>query len=419
MSDSLAIKVDSVTKRYLLGGTKPKHDSLRGVITDSFKSVFRKRENVGAEPGEFWALNGVSFDIRHGENVGVLGLNGAGKSTLFKVLSRITRPTSGRVQLEGRLGALLEVGTGFHGDLTGRENVFLYGAILGMPSREIASKFDAIVDFAGIEKFIDTPVKRYSSGMYVRLAFAVAAHLDPDILLLDEVLAVGDLPFQRKCLEFTRKLQKRDATILLVSHNMHSIKSMCDRVVYLERGRVKFDGAKDQGIAIYEDDCQANMFGPKSQAHAPMQIKGVTLMNANGGETGLYDFGERMRIRIEYDAKTPLRDPNFIVVFTRADGIPCCNLSTEADGIGTGTIDREGAIEVMTPPLKLTSARYVISVLVRAKGFQELLCEHVGATFHIRHELYDDHFGVFHEAGEWSQHTSAVGGRSSRAASDR
>src|SRR2546421_12758153 len=191
---------------------------------------------------EVWALKDVSFQVKRGEVLGIVGRNGAGKSTLLKVLSRITNPTAGRVHLRGRVGSLLEVGTGFHPELTGRENVYLNGAILGMPRREIARKFDEIVAFAEVERFIDTPVKRYSSGMYLRLAFAVAAHLDPDVLLVDEVLSVGDAEFQRKSLGKMREVTGEGRTILFVSHNMAAIRALCDRVILLDAGRVVLDG---------------------------------------------------------------------------------------------------------------------------------------------------------------------------------
>jgi len=200
---------------------------------------------------EFWALNDVSFDIKPGERVGIIGKNGAGKSTLLKVLSRITEPTTGRISIKGRVASLLEVGTGFNPELTGRENVFLNGAILGMSRSEITRKFDEIVTFAEVEKFLDTPVKHYSSGMYMRLAFAVAAHLEPEILIVDEVLAVGDAQFQQKCLGKMEDVGQSGRTILFVSHNMQAIRRLCDRAVYLRSGRVIFDGAVDQAIALY------------------------------------------------------------------------------------------------------------------------------------------------------------------------
>ena len=206
---------------------------------------------AAAAPGTFWALKDVGFEVRHGEVVGVIGRNGAGKSTLLKVLSRITEPTAGRVEVRGRVGSLLEVGTGFHPELTGRENVFLNGAILGMTRREIAKKFDEIVAFAEVEKFLDTPVKHYSSGMYTRLAFAVAAHLEPEILVVDEVLAVGDAEFQKKCLDHIYRLRARGVTLVLVTHDMLSLPQFCDRGILLEGGRITDEGTPQQVVHNY------------------------------------------------------------------------------------------------------------------------------------------------------------------------
>jgi lipopolysaccharide transport system ATP-binding protein len=403
MSAEVAIQIEGLGKRYRRGTGRHARDSLRDVISNSVRSIGRRKPADPAAQGYFWALKDASFSVRRGENVGIIGLNGAGKSTLLKLLSRITDPTEGRASLRGRVGALLEVGTGFHGELTGRENVFLYGTILGMPRREIARKFDAIVDFAGIREFIDTPVKRYSSGMYVRLAFAVAAHLDPEILFLDEVLAVGDLTFQRKCLQFTKELQQKDATILFVSHNMFSIKSMCQRVVYLRKGEVVFDGATDEGIALYEDDCRLSAAWGVDTPHEtwPIVLTDCRLLDGAAGERRLYDFGEPMRIRLDYETREPLVRPNFIVALTRSDGVAACNYSTETDGVDLGTLQGTGTVELRIPSLKLVSEMYTVSIVIREPGFGRVLCSQVGGTFHVRHALYDLHFGVFHEPGQW------------------
>ena len=262
MSDSV-IAVENLSKRYLLGHKSGEqgvyhYTALRDIIGREARNFLRKAVDVfrgrqvvqGDEVEEFWALKNVSFEVKRGEIVGIIGRNGAGKSTLLKILSRITEPTEGRVLVRGRIASLLEVGTGFHPELTGRENIFLNGAILGMTRREIRKKFDEIVAFAEVERFLDTPVKRYSSGMYMRLAFAVAAHLEPEILLVDEVLAVGDAAFQKKCLGKMGDVAKEGRTILFVSHNMTAVQSLCDRVVWLDDGRVVQQG--DAGIIVTE-----------------------------------------------------------------------------------------------------------------------------------------------------------------------
>lgn len=237
-----AIRVENISKRYAIGGHRPAFDTLRERLSAAFRNPFRRGEpdRGGAEP--FWALRDVGFEVARGEVVGVIGRNGSGKSTLLKILSRITEPTRGRVLLDGRVGSLLEVGTGFHPDLTGRENVFLNGAVLGMSRTEIRRKFDEIVAFSEVERFLDTPVKHYSSGMYVRLAFAVAAHLESEVLLVDEVLAVGDQAFQKKCLGKMEDVGRHGRTILFVSHNMGAVKALCGRAILLRGGVLEFDG---------------------------------------------------------------------------------------------------------------------------------------------------------------------------------
>jgi lipopolysaccharide transport system ATP-binding protein len=258
----IAISVENLAKSYLVGHRAKRtqhYVTLSETLLRHARNLTRKTRDMvsgrpivqGDEVEEFWALNGVSFEIRRGDRVGIIGRNGAGKSTLLKILSRITEPTKGRVTISGRASSLLEVGTGFHTELSGRENIFLNGAILGMTQREIQRKFDEIVSFAGVEKFLDTPVKRYSSGMYVRLAFAVAAHLESDIVIIDEVLAVGDAQFQKKCLGKMEEIGREGRTVLFVSHNMAMISSLCEKAILLENGTVRAEGATEQVILSY------------------------------------------------------------------------------------------------------------------------------------------------------------------------
>lgn len=254
----ITIKAENVSKRYKIGIAKHRHDTLRDQLADGFNSLFRRDSHRSAmSPGHpapsdtFWAIKDVSFEVREGEVVGVIGRNGAGKSTLLKILSRITEPDEGRVEIYGRVGSLLEVGTGFHPELTGRENIYLNGGILGMRKAEIQRKFDEIVAFSEIERFIDTPVKRYSSGMYVRLAFAVAAHLEPEVLIVDEVLAVGDLSFQKKCLGKMEGVAQEGRTVLFVSHNMAAVEHLCNRALILDGGKVTFRGPVKEAMDHY------------------------------------------------------------------------------------------------------------------------------------------------------------------------
>lgn len=262
MSDTV-ISVENLSKKYLLTHLADQREQLfSSLLTNKMKNAgsrmagaFKRGSAQEQSVEDFWALRDVSFEIKQGDRVGIIGRNGAGKSTLLKILSRITEPTKGRITIDGRIASLLEVGTGFHSELSGRENIYLNGAILGMSREEIKRKFDEIVDFAEVEQFLDTPVKRYSSGMYVRLAFAVAAHLEPEILIVDEVLAVGDAQFQKKCLGKMEDVSTKEGrTILFVSHNMQAISRLCDRAFLLQSGRLIFDGAPSQGIDSYFAD---------------------------------------------------------------------------------------------------------------------------------------------------------------------
>jgi lipopolysaccharide transport system ATP-binding protein len=259
MSDTV-IEVENLSKKYIIGHQKQeRYTALRDVIADGAKAFWRSLSGGGSgipvNKEEFWALKDVSFEVKQGECIGIIGRNGAGKSTLLKILSRITEPTTGRIKIRGRVASLLEVGTGFHPELTGRENIFLNGSILGMSRAEIKAKFDEIVDFAEVEKFLDTPVKFYSSGMYVRLAFAVAAHLEPEILIVDEVLAVGDAAFQKKCLgKMGDVAEKEGRTVLFVSHNMEAIRRLCQKAILIKRGLIDFSGEVSIAINRYIQD---------------------------------------------------------------------------------------------------------------------------------------------------------------------
>ena len=295
---SSVISVENLSKKYIIGHQKQqRYTALRDVLAEGAKRFTNKLIHPFATPAddptheEFWALKDVSFDIQQGDRVGIIGRNGAGKSTLLKILSRITEPTSGQVKIKGRVASLLEVGTGFHPELTGRENIFLNGAILGMSKAEIKKKFDEIVAFAEVEKFLDTPVKRYSSGMYVRLAFAVAAHLEPEILIIDEVLAVGDVQFQKKCLGKMEDAGREGKTILLVSHNMSSISSLSSKCLLLTEGEVQCYGTPKDVIHSYQEHFHTYTFGQTDLRHAEHYGNGKgrcvsILMNAfsNSGE---------------------------------------------------------------------------------------------------------------------------------------
>jgi lipopolysaccharide transport system ATP-binding protein len=316
----IAIHVENLSKQYHIGGPQKKYQTLRDTLVEAVVSPFHRAGRLlrGQASGAakldetIWALRGVSFEIRHGEAVGIIGRNGAGKSTLLKILSRITDPTTGFADIHGRVGSLLEVGTGFHEELTGRENIYLNGAILGMKRAEINRKFDEIVAFSEVEKFIDTPVKHYSSGMYLRLAFAVAAHLEPEILLVDEVLAVGDAAFQKKCLGKMSSVAKEGRTVLFVSHNMGAVSQLCERTLWLGNGEIKLDGPSSSVVAAYlslgtaSDATWVNTATPPCDAE--VHLKSARILSPDDQPASVVDFGSPFKVEVEYEVLTPIRD---------------------------------------------------------------------------------------------------------------
>ena len=307
MSKNTVIKVEGLSKQYLLNKSgAPKSDTLYGSFLNGLrnvKNIARKKETE-----EFWALKDVSFEINQGDRVGIIGRNGAGKSTLLKILSRITPPTKGRIEYSGRMASLLEVGTGFHGDLSGRENIYLNGSILGMNKHEIDRKFDEIVAFSEIEKFIDTPVKRYSSGMYVRLAFAVAAHLEPEILIVDEVLAVGDAAFQKKCLGKMQDVAGSGRTILFVSHHMAAVQNLCDKCIYMKNGELIDIGASEKIIPQYLQSSLASssanlIHRTDRNGNGNLQFLSMELTNANGQYIDYAMCGSPLNVELKVKVK--------------------------------------------------------------------------------------------------------------------
>ena len=318
MSD-IAIRVESLSKQYHIGRKQEKYKTLRDTLTDAFTSPFRRAGKLlrgqatgAAELDEMiWALKEISFEVKRGEVVGIIGRNGAGKSTLLKILSRITEPTTGFADIYGRVGSLLEVGTGFHNELTGRENIYLNGAILGMKRVEIERKFDEIVAFAEVEKFIDTPVKHYSSGMYLRLAFAVAAHLEPEILLVDEVLAVGDARFQKKCLNKMQDVGEQGRTVLFVSHNMPAITRLCERTILLDEGRTMADGPSHQVVGAYLSSDLGTTAArewpdpAKAPASDAIRLCAVRVRAEDGQIIDTIDIRRPVGIEMEYEVLKP------------------------------------------------------------------------------------------------------------------
>ncbi len=303
MADTI-ISVAELGKKYRLGVTR--HDTLRDRLTHLVKAPFRRRTSPDG-PEEFWALSGIDFEVKRGEVLGIIGRNGAGKSTLLKILSRITEPTTGRISIRGRVASLLEVGTGFHPELTGRENIFLNGAILGMSRIEIRRKFDEIVAFAEVDRFLDTPVKHYSSGMYVRLAFAVAAHLEPETLIVDEVLAVGDAYFQKKCLGKMQQVANTEGrTVLFVSHTMPAVQNLCSRCLWLRSGQMARIGEPSTVIAEYLGE--GNQIGQKgTQVLQSCEVFRIAKIEANGTSEPTIIAGQPCRFALHYECKDPAR----------------------------------------------------------------------------------------------------------------
>jgi lipopolysaccharide transport system ATP-binding protein len=367
-----AIRVENVKKRYSLGSSRFGPNLTEAIASGLGRLMGRaRRENRS----DFWALDGVSFEVQPGEAVGIIGRNGAGKSTLLKVLSRITHPTEGRIEVCGRIGSLLEVGTGFHPELSGRENVYLNGSILGMTRREIARKFDEIVAFSGVERFLDTPVKRYSSGMFVRLAFAVAAHLEPEILVVDEVLAVGDVEFQKKCVEKMRAVSRTGRTVLLVSHNLSQIESLCSRALTLRQGRGVGFGPTDEQIRRYLADARPSQSThidlrdhPNRTAGSTPILTGLTLLADGVPETVVRmngGFGCELHYRLP---KRP-RDLRVGVVVENNFGVRVTTFSpTYQDPHLLDDPPAEGVVRAEIPTHTLMAGTYQFNVYAQAEG---------------------------------------------------
>jgi len=362
-----ALSVNDISKQYTLGSEVAVGQSFREMITSSLSAPFRKYKRLSGSAKKqdlFWALKDISFEVQPGEVVGIIGRNGAGKSTLLKVLSRITTPTEGSISYRGRLASLLEVGTGFHPELTGRENIYLNGAILGMKRLEITSRLDEIVAFANIEKFLDTPVKRYSSGMYVRLAFSVAAHLDPEILIVDEVLSVGDAKFQNKCIGKMNEVATEGRTVLFVSHNLAAVRKLCTSIKILDHGRMVFEGNVSEGMAVYEDSI-GNHYESVKDAEYKGTLRNIISFESirysqEGNEVNTVDSKKELKITLVGQSQKHLYDVDLSVALYR-DGVHVTSLydTTSSDKcINKGLFTSTFKVSKDT----FTSGRYTLSV---------------------------------------------------------
>jgi len=374
------IKAENLGKKYIIGHQRqPRYQTLRDTMTHTARGVWQRirhplspnRESVDLE--ELWALKDINFEVQQGDRVGIIGANGAGKSTLLKVLSRITEPTTGKVRIKGRVSSLLEVGTGFHPELTGRENIFLNGAILGMTRQEVKRKFDEIVAFAELEKFLDTPVKRYSSGMYVRLAFAVAAHLEPEILIVDEVLAVGDAAFQKKCLSKMENVAGEGRTVLFVSHNMGAIRSLCSKSVLLQQGQLIIHDGTDRVIDYYirdnvsQESCAAVELRDHLSRLAGMVpvLTRLTIRDSSLRPSSVFTQSETIIIEIEYDARLltqPIAGAGFLLEST--NGVRVGGFNTYMERAIPPKLPAYGRIRFCLEAPVLNPGRYYLTVSI-------------------------------------------------------
>ncbi len=377
MSD-VTLRAEGLSKQYVIGGRGRAQLTFREMLTSIGDKALQRVNRDGERKSDrelFWALKDINFEIERGDVVGVIGRNGAGKSTLLKVLSRITEPTEGRVEIRGRIASLLEVGTGFHPELTGRENIFLNGAILGMTRSEISRKFDEIVDFAGIERFLDTPVKRYSSGMYVRLAFSVAAHLDSEVMVVDEVLAVGDTAFQKRCLGKLRDVTGSGRTVLFVSHNMNAIDSLCKTVIVLREGQVMFHGDVHDGIGEYLNSISAAttagvgveqnvvFISNETNDRDECDLQKVSLWNANHEPLARVRTWDDLIVRVEFKVNKPQNVGSVILKISGSAGESILLLSTQPDGTLVLPFEvGRYAVECHIEKLPLAAGEYRLSV---------------------------------------------------------
>lgn len=363
MSD-IALEFNNVWKKFKKG---ERYDSLRDLIPAMAKRLFS-----GNHPGrelqerEFWALKDVSFQVKRGEILGIIGANGSGKSTILKLLSGILRPNKGKIRVNGRLSALIEVSAGFHQDLTGRENIYLNGSILGMRKKEIDAKFDQIVEFSELEEFIDTPVKRYSTGMYARLGFSVAAHMDPDILLVDEVLSVGDICFQAKCIERIRRLKEGNTTIVFISHNMEAVLDLCPGAIFLHKGAVLAEGRTDNVVRQYRENSRqiatTQSVDEPPKPDSPIRISSVCFLDQEGHERLAFRTGEKMIIRVVLEAHQKIPEPVLGVAFYNERGICVYGHNSKVDKYTLGDVYGTYQVDIEYKTMELLPGNYFLTV---------------------------------------------------------
>ncbi len=418
MSD-VVIQVRDLGKKYRLGGQKRLDQTLPEAISEKFKGMLnwsgRSGWRIEKDQGnEFWALRHVNFDVRHGEAVGIIGRNGAGKSTLLKILSQITDPTEGHAVVDGRVASLLEVGTGFHPELTGRENVYLNGSILGMTRREIKTKFDEIVDFSGVERFLDTPIKRYSSGMIMRLAFSVAAHLEPEILVIDEVLAVGDAAFQKKCLGKMDEVAKQGRTVLFVSHNMSAVNRLCQRGILLVDGQVAAAGEIEEVTSRYYHDVNQGAQTPQidlrecrsRHGDGELEVLSVELLNPYANNFAV-SWDQPIRLKARIRVNKPVRDVTFAVGCRTLDYVTVFNVySNNIHHTNRVDLSEPGERDVVVSIDHNLNAGFYNVVLGISSGQRVCYHNEMAAQLEVldigEQEYHDKRRGLIHCASQWS-----------------
>jgi lipopolysaccharide transport system ATP-binding protein len=382
-------------------------------LRDAIPNFFRKAIGNGLEKQEFWALQDVSFKVKKGEVVGIIGSNGAGKSTILKLLAGIMKPNRGDLKVTGRLSALIEVTAGFHPELTGRENTYLNGTIMGMTKKEIDSKFERILEFSGVREFIDTPVKRYSSGMCSRLGFSVAAHMDPDILLVDEVLSVGDIGFQAKCAQKMRELLQSGTTIILVSHNLTLIESLSKRVILIDKGFVLKEGAPDEVIPFYQDimhkiqeedfkqEKTSTEYKVSLKPDTLVNITDVTLCDSGYNQKENFRFGEPISIKVIYETKEMISNPIFHLKIIRSDNVLCCSSSSKDNGINMERINGRGLININLGNINLAPGIYKAEITIWDKEVLHLLGFEKENIFRIHSDEINNMNVVFLPKVDW------------------
>lgn len=392
-----ALRFESVSKRYrITSGSEPAKSGSRPGRATTRKS-------------DFWALRDVSFDVEQGESLGIIGHNGAGKSTVLKLLSNISTPTKGKITINGRISALLEVGSGFHPELTGRENVYLSGSILGMRRAEIAKKLESIIEFAGVRPFIDIPVKRFSSGMFVRLGFSIAAHLDPDILLLDEVLAVGDYAFQEKCKQRIAEMHRQGTTMVFISHDLNAVRSVCQRAILLQRGEVVAEGLPDDVIRRYTETAAFHQRPQITDERRVAEVTGVQFYDALGNRTNGFKTGDAVSVRIDYVAHRHIPEGSLSLYFLTSDAGIAAQWTTSLSGRPINMQIGPGSVEFTCDELGLQPGVYQIDATIEKNGTaDEYEWQHACASIHVD---VGKTRGSFYMPHTWRETSDSYGSR--------